>query len=477
MNRRYNLRTKLILGLMIFGAVLAVCISVAVADRYRSSMEEHYKEDAFAYARIASEYIDGDTIQRYVDTLEKDSYYYEVQDFLLDIKLNSGLTYYYVVVPEANEMLYIWDAGEENDGNICQLGDREEYYDGGNEVMHQAFSAEAEDVMLVTENEKYGSLASAYVAIFDSSGKPVALSSVDISTEDINREIFAFLVLVISIICAVLICGILAYYMFISRQIITPIKKLNAAASGLVSNMQDLDSFRVDVNTKDEIEDLSISFKKMTVELSAYIKDLAEVTAEKERIGAELKVATQIQASMLPCIFPPFPDRSEFDIYASMEPAKEVGGDFYDFFFVDDDHLALVIADVSGKGIPAALFMVIAKTLIKNQAQTGSSPKEVLEIVNNQLCENNEAGMFVTVWLGVYEISTGTLRAANAGHEYPVLKSGSEKFELYRDKHGFVLVGMEDLKYREYEISLKKGDMLFVYTDGVAEATDENDNM
>ena len=200
-------------------------------------------------------------------------------------------------------------------------------------------------------------------------------------------------------------------------------------------------------------------------------------SAARQRIETELNVATQIQADMLPCIFPAFPERPEFDVYAGMIPAREVGGDFYDFFLVDNDHLALVIADVSGKGVPAALFMVIAKTLLKNAVQTGSSPKEALEKVNNQLCENNEAEMFVTVWLGVYEISTGRLTAANAGHEYPAIRRAGGRFELFQDRHGFVLGGMEDVRYREYELTLEPGDALFLYTDGVAEATDSTNTL
>ena len=200
-------------------------------------------------------------------------------------------------------------------------------------------------------------------------------------------------------------------------------------------------------------------------------KQAADASA-RQRIETELNVATQIQADMLPCMFPAFPERTEFDVYAGMTPAKEVGGDFYDFFLVDQDHLALVIADVSGKGVPAALFMVIAKTLLKNAAQTGLSPREVLEKVNDQLCENNQTEMFVTVWLGIYEISTGRLIAANAGHEYPAIRRKGENFALLRDRHGFVLAGMEGSRYQEYELTLEPGDTLFVYTDGVAEATD-----
>lgn len=207
------------------------------------------------------------------------------------------------------------------------------------------------------------------------------------------------------------------------------------------------------------------------------LKEQEADNREKERIGAELHVATQIQSSMLPCIFPAFPEYQEFDIYASMNPAKEVGGDFYDFFLVDKDHLALVIADVSGKGVPAALFMMISKTLLKNAAQAGDSPKETLQKVNNQLLESNEAEMFVTAWMGVYEISTGKLTAANAGHEYPALKRADGRFELYKDRHGFVLAGMENTRYYEYEIQLNEGDILFVYTDGVAEAADKDNRL
>ncbi|MBR6872882.1 MAG: serine/threonine-protein phosphatase [Ruminococcus sp.] len=199
--------------------------------------------------------------------------------------------------------------------------------------------------------------------------------------------------------------------------------------------------------------------------------------AESSRIETELSLASNIQADMLPNIFPAFPERGEFDIYGSMTPAKEVGGDFYDFFLIDDDHLGLVMADVSGKGVPAALFMMISKILVQNYAMTGRSPKEVLEAVNTQICANNREEMFVTVWFGILDLESGKLTAANAGHEYPALKQPDGSFELIKDKHGFVIGGMEGMKYREYELRLEKGAMLFLYTDGVAEATNANDEL
>jgi sigma-B regulation protein RsbU (phosphoserine phosphatase) len=181
-------------------------------------------------------------------------------------------------------------------------------------------------------------------------------------------------------------------------------------------------------------------------------------------------MAASIQAGVLPSIFPAFPDRQDFRIYASMTPAKEVGGDFYDFFLVDENRLALVIADVSGKGIPAAMFMMMAKNMLGTQAAAGHSPREVLETVNKLICENNEEKMFVTVWFGILDLSSGILTAANAGHEYPILKMPGGPFEVVKDKHGFVLGGMERMKYKEYELRLEPGSKLFVYTDGVAEA-------
>ena len=210
-------------------------------------------------------------------------------------------------------------------------------------------------------------------------------------------------------------------------------------------------------------------------------RDMVVTQHEKDvksaRIESELNLASSIQADMLPNIYPAFPDRPEFDIYATMNPAKEVGGDFYDFFLVDDDHLCMVMADVSGKGVPAALFMMASKIILANNAMMGKSPAQILTDTNAAICSNNREEMFVTVWLGILEISTGKLTAANAGHEYPAIKYANGGFELLKDKHGFVIGGMEGLKYKEYELTLEPGSKIFLYTDGVPEATDSESRM
>jgi sigma-B regulation protein RsbU (phosphoserine phosphatase) len=220
-----------------------------------------------------------------------------------------------------------------------------------------------------------------------------------------------------------------------------------------------------------EIEALAEAFATLSARTLQYVDQVQRVTAEKERIGAELSMATDIQASQLPRLFPAFPNRPEFDVYARMTPAREVGGDFYDFFLVDDDHIGLVMADVSGKGVPAALFMMISRVLIKSHLQNGETPGEALENVNDQLCEGNETELFVTVWVAVLEISTGKGIAANAGHEHPALRRANGQYELAIYRHSPAVATLEGIPYKEHTFQLNPGDSLFVYTDGVAEAT------
>ena len=262
----------------------------------------------------------------------------------------------------------------------------------------------------------------------------------------------------------------------LAKRIVAPINTMTKRMGELGEDNPEFkmeDAYR----TGDEIEELAQCFADLSHKSLEYIETVKRVTAEKERIGTELSMATKIQAAMLPHIFPPFPDRQEFDIFGSMDPAKEVGGDFFDYFLVDDDHLCMVIADVSGKGVPAALFMMASKIILQSVAMLGGSPAEILTRTNEAICSNNEAQMFVTVWLGILEISTGKLTCANAGHEYPVLKRPDGNFELFKDKHGFVIGGMDGIKYKEYTLQLEPGAKLFVYTDGVAEATNAQNEL
>ena len=257
--------------------------------------------------------------------------------------------------------------------------------------------------------------------------------------------------------------------MLVARKIVKPLNQITERISQLSGdNLQ----FKMEdeYRTGDEVEVLAESFSDLSAKTVRYMEQIKQVTAEKERIGTELEMAKAIQASQLPHLFPAFPDRPEFDVYASMAPAREVGGDFYDFFLVDDDHIGLVIADVAGKGVPAALFMMVSRLLIRNRIQSGESPAMALKNVNNQIVEGNEAGMFVTVWLAVLEISTGKAVVSNAGHEHPVVRRAGGEYELVKYHHSPAVGFSPDLVYEEHDFEMHPGDSFFVYTDGVAEA-------
>ncbi len=294
--------------------------------------------------------------------------------------------------------------------------------------------------------------------------EPVAQMNHDVAT-----VIFVFII-VFALIIAVVFYAVRRFTERLTKPLIALGDDVKTISDG------NLD-YRAKLYSNDEISDLAIGFNNMAASLKTYINDLTAVTAEKERIGAELDIAKHIQASMLPCIFPAFPERHEIDIFATMDPAKEVGGDFYDFFMVDDRHLAIVMADVSGKGVPAALFMVIGKTLIKDHTFPDRDLGEVFTAVNNLLCEANSEGLFITAFEGVLDLVTGEFTFVNAGHEMPFICKAGGNFEPYKIRAGFVLAGMENMKYKAGTMQLDVGDKIFQYTDGVTEATNINNEL
>ena len=294
----------------------------------------------------------------------------------------------------------------------------------------------------------------------DSIAKDASEETVKIMTSTIRNVI---------VVAVIILLFVTVLATILSQRLVAPITQLTEEVKSIDGD--DL-NFTWNRTENDEIYVLAKAFDTMTVRMKNYIEEVKSITAEKERIGAELDVATKIQADMLPRIFPPFPDRKDMDIYASMDPAKEVGGDFYDFFMVDEDHIGLVMADVSGKGVPAALFMVIAKTLIKNNMQMDKSVEDVLTDSNNQLAENNEELLFVTAWVAVVSLTTGEVEYSDAGHEFAlVVHPDGSVDEIQPAKKRMPLAAMEGLNYLRDGFQLNLGDKLFLYTDGVPEAT------
>ncbi|MBR1497253.1 MAG: PP2C family protein-serine/threonine phosphatase [Oscillospiraceae bacterium] len=362
-----------------------------------------------------------------------------------------------------------------SDGSLRRGYNYEDAYKLG--VTVDVTESQRQGMMLAEQNTDYmassGNYLDRYIYMGKLDGRNVLIGmTFNLSSimQEVNRQtgrgVFVFVAfqIVLSLLCLALI----------GAFVLLPLRKVQQSVRDYkdAKNSSAVARALGEVRSRNELGALATDVSDMVKEIDAYLNQIRSITAEQERISAELNVATQIQADMLPSTFPAFPGRREFDIYATMDPAKEVGGDFYDFFLVDGDHLALVIADVSGKSVPGALFMAISKALIKNRALMGGSPSEILRDVNNQLCECNNAELFVTVWFAIVDLRTGRGLAANAGHEHPALRRAGGQFELVKYRHSPALATMEGLRFREHEFELNPGDRIFVYTDGVPEATD-----
>ena len=466
--RRIGINRKILTGIIVLTLLINVLSCISGSVIVNRTVQKLYNEKGYLVANIILHHIDHDKIAEYTTTWQEDEYYAEMVDYLHFMEECSGAAYIYIAVPyEDKTMRYVYDTG-------TTIGDTDPISAPFDEIWLAYTEGIKPTSYFVRNSRKYGALTSSCLPIKDSGGEVVALIFVDTYMEVIFSTLDVYIrnMIAISLLLLAIFCVIHWFYMH--KKVIEPIMLIrNNIKNFATNNVETTDDALDTIKTGDELEDLAHSVKHMERDIVSYIDNIQNITAEKERISAELNVATQIQADMLPRIFPPFPDRKEFDIYATMTPAKEVGGDFYDFFLVDDDHIALVMADVSGKGVPAALFMVIAKTLIKNRTLMGGklSPAEILTDVNNQLCEGNEAELFVTVWLGIIEISTGKGIAANAGHEHPALKRKDGDYELVIYRHSPAVATMENIKFREHEFELEPGDSFFVYTDGVTEAT------
>ncbi|MBO6240009.1 MAG: SpoIIE family protein phosphatase [Butyrivibrio sp.] len=500
--KKMSLGLKSVLMVVIMVVVMSAVEGTLTKVVFDRTINSEYEKNVTNLAHTVALSVDGDTIEKLknqvVDTYEKSSnkmgsdemgtpefdeyiksfqyikdtpeYKSEVEKLRRISKANDVDIYLIYVYPKDKITLYIADGSEiANDPGVF-------------DPLYEVNYAVLDDPSVgfpayITNTPEYGWLVSAAYPVYNSKGDVVALGMADISMNDIKAKerSFSMILAVLSVIIAVILSTI--YILIIKKRVVSPINKLSNAALNYYNTEKGHAFNSLNITTGDEIENLSDAMKRMEQDINDYVESVTNLTAEKERIGAELNVATQIQADMLPRIFPPFPDIEEFDLFASMNPAKEVGGDFYDFFMTDKEHLCLVIADVSGKGVPAALFMVIAKTLIKNRALMGGTPSEILSYANEQLCEGNEAELFVTVWIAIIDIRTGKGIAANAGHEHPALKKAGEDYELVVYKHSPAVATMEGIRYKEHEFELKPGDMLFVYTDGVTEATNRNNEL
>ena len=447
-------------------------LSNRILDIYDSCSDEERGDGT------SQEYLD-----RYAGIRESEEFG-EVLEAMHSLQSRNGPLNAFLVAldPETDRMIYLVDADQRED-STCRPGTWDDYPDDivdalikGRElsILDRAMEVDSPIQAVFTNFKSYGPRCTAAATLSERDNYTIVVC-VDEKLGPVIRIGKLFLA---EFVLLLLIITLLAAYIgmkMMGKAFVDPVNKLAAAAKEYGEDSEKKEGKRhfedLNINTGDELERLADTLRDMESDVADYMVDLKNATAEEERIATEISLASRIQMSMLQTEFPVFSDRKEFDIYASMEPAKGVGGDFYDMILIDEDHIAVEIADVSGKGIPAALFMTVSKILLADAIRDGKSPSDILREVNETICAGNEEEMFVTVWLGILNINTGVMITSNAGHEYPVLVHADGRAEMIRDKHGFVIGGMEGRKYPEHVIQLEKGDSIFVYTDGVTEAS------
>ena len=471
---------RIISGIVILLVLFSVVIGTIGYRGFTEALLEQYADGAFRTAESASEFVNPDHIPRFIESGGKSSEY-QAALFSMDRLCNSqGVTFIYVIQPDLTDYAHITfifsTINHDSPYSLYEFGFvRATTNDDYREKYRRLYEGVSEQE-LVIRDEGYIQTdphITAMIPLKGADGRTKAILCVQRQMDVLDAARRQYITNLILSLGAVVALTILVYGAYIYQSLLFPVRTITEEAERFAEeSVLSEEKLHEVIHNRDEIGILAASVDRMEEQICDYMEYLTRVTAEKERIGAELDVARKIQAGMLPNLFPPFPEITSIDLYAMMSPAREVGGDFYDFLLVDDDHLALVIADVSGKGIPGALFMMVSDILIRTEIKSDVSPAAVLQAVNERLCRKNYAEMFVTAWLGILELSTGKLKAANAGHEYPALRRAGGGFELFKDKHGFVMGGLDNTVYSDYELQLGKGDCIFVYTDGVTEAMD-----
>ena len=483
---RRNITLQILGGVVFVLGILSAIVSVIGYYEFTNAIEAQYGESAYNTANTARNLLTLEFLENKIDDIkERQMIYQLINTEWIRLVDTQGATYIYLFTASGenySDVVFSLNVAKTsrnftpfNPGyTIKQTDSRyltafKDIYDEGKEKVEIAVYRPAGDEYVT------GNHITVMIPVKNSAGKILGILGVERPMEELDNVRRAYLRHVLTAAGILLLIILVIYGRYLNRNLLKPIQNIAREAVRFArENTRSKSPLGERINISNEIGQLARTIDTMEGDVLNYIDNLTRVTKEKEQIKAELGVATQIQADMLPR---DFPAQKEFELYATMTPAKEVGGDFYDFFMIDDDHLALVMADVSGKGVPAALFMVRSRTLIKIRAQMGGTPKEILRDVNNQLCEGNDADLFVTVWLGILEISTGKVIASNAGHEYPAIFRAGGQYELLVTKHSPAVATMEGMKFREHEFELHPGDNIYLYTDGVAEATNINDEL
>ncbi|WP_294429000.1 PP2C family protein-serine/threonine phosphatase [uncultured Treponema sp.] len=471
---------KIVVAIVVAGLLLCSILFSASYAAFSRQFRRQYDFSIKAIAAAARATLNPDDFSGYLESKKTDDRYNATHDILQDFvdKFELNLLYVsFVDAPDYKHITYIYNVVANNSKwKEFPLGHEEDYIEPNYNSTAKRVFEKGETIVRHTMKTRNGSHITAMLPVYDSDGKIVAVIGAQKSIQEFVDARYSFINLVILVEVVFGFIFVLLFCSYFNLKFIKPLVLITRETDHFASWGGKPSDRLLSVKNRDEIGILAHSLHQMEYDVCRNIDELTKMTAEKERISTELSVATKIQSDMLPKEYPPFPERKDFDLFATMDPAKEVGGDLYDYILLDEDHLMLVVGDVSGKGVPAALFMGKCKSLLDFQASHTLSPAEIFEVANEQLCKGNDSGLFVTCWLGILTFSTGELRFVNAGHPSPVLFHNGE-FSYIKTKPNFVLGGMEGIHFTEHSMTLEKGDRLFVYSDGVNEATDSNEQL
>ena len=480
-NMAFNITAVIMLLLIAFGTF--VC--VAGIWKFSSAFDDEYSNTTYHIADTAASLVNGDHIKDYLAGQQEEEYN-RTKRILNAYCTRMSVSLVYVIDVDRSDygrVVSVFNAVDNSvdDSNYTEWErgyERETTNDTYRSAYKDIYEEETPYEIIYRFNPGPGlhQHITMIVPVRNSEGKVAALLCVQRPISELASAIGSFVtyIVVAALILSVIVVQFVAR--FLRKWVVGPIRKISKEATRFAKENTKGEELG-DVSKYEEIYNLSRSIDKMETDMVKYVDNLTLVTAERERIGTELSFAKQIQYSSLPTKFPAFPDRGEFDVYAYMRPAKEVGGDFYNFILVDNDHLAMWIGDVSDKGVPAALFMMAINIMISLRTSMGGTPAQIMAYVNDRVCEHNGENLFVTIWLGILELSTGKLTFVNAGHEDPAVCHKGGEFELYKTRHNIAVGIQPGMVYKDFELQLGKGDKIFIYTDGVPEATDPYDKL
>ena len=480
---RKNLAFNIISAMVLLLLVFSLMVSIIGYSVFTESLERVYSETTYRMADTAVTLVNGDRIDDYLAEGGTSEDFLQTKEYLETYCRRMDVSIVYVIKVDTSDygrFTSVFNAvGEDTPYTPWEIGYQQDTTNEEYAAIYKGIYEEGLACGTVYRTTKLNGAPphiTTLVPVKNTQGEVVSVMCIQRAMSELRdgRRPYLISIAVSTVMLAVLVSLSSAYY--INQEFVRPLRRVLDETTRFARENQKGETLGA-VSTINEIASLGHAVDAMETEMLEYIENLTSFTAEKERIGAELSIAGTIQENAVPNTFPAFPERNEFEIFATMTTAKEVGGDFYNFFLVDDDHLAIVMADVSGKGIPAALFMMVTNILISDRTRMGGTPAEILTFVNDSICEHNRADMFVTVWLGILEISTGKMIAANAGHDDPAICRKDGYFETLTNKHDLVIGAMKEVQYRNFEVQLHKGDKLFLYTDGLPEATDGNNRM